>query len=106
MAPAKKEDQERARWWTGDVWKLIFILRDYRPDLKIQCLDCPPTGLVAVSNLDPGNRVLRDKYANIIQTYDPLTLSDTDMPAFIEKCSLFDSDALMSADAMADFFGK
>ena len=60
--------------WTGDVWKLLPILRQYRPDLRIDVLDCPPTGLVVVSGLDPGNRVLFDAYDDIVDAWRDVTL--------------------------------
>jgi hypothetical protein len=56
--------------WTGDVWKLIPILQTWRPDLKLTVLDCAPTGLVLVSNLDPANRVLFDDYDAILRRFD------------------------------------
>ena len=57
---------EHGRAWTGDVWKLIPVLRRYRPDLRIVCLDCPPTGLVLVTDLDPSNTTLHDAYDAIV----------------------------------------
>ncbi len=54
-------------WWTGDVWRLIPILKKYRPDLSISCLDCQPTGLVLVTNLDPASTVLQGNYKEICQ---------------------------------------
>jgi hypothetical protein len=39
--------------WTGDVWKLYPILRQYRPDLKIVLVDTAPTGTMVITNLDP-----------------------------------------------------
>jgi hypothetical protein len=39
--------------WTGDVWKLYPILRQYRPDLKIALVDTAPTGTMVITNLDP-----------------------------------------------------
>ncbi len=63
--------------WTGDVWKLIPILQQWRPDLTITVLDCQPTGLVCISGLDPENRVLRENYDRIVADY-----SDTDIKAF------------------------
>lgn len=60
--------------WTGDVWKLIPILRDYRPDLTIRVLDAAPTGLVLVSGLDPQNRVLQENYDDIIARFSDLDL--------------------------------
>lgn len=55
--------------WTGDVWKLIPILKDYRPDLTVTVFDCAPTGLVVVSGLDPSNRVLQSRYDEIVVRY-------------------------------------
>ena len=56
-------------WWTGDVWKLLPILAKYRPDLEIVCTDCTPTGLVCISNLSPGNGVLRENYLSIVKEF-------------------------------------
>ncbi|MEZ5778786.1 MAG: hypothetical protein R3E44_10530 [Paracoccaceae bacterium] len=63
--------------WTGDVWKIIPILQEYRPDLKITVLDCPPTGLVLVSGLSPTNRVLERNYDEIVARY-----TDMDIDAY------------------------
>ncbi|ABS67796.1 conserved hypothetical protein [Xanthobacter versatilis] len=56
-------------WWTGDVWKVIAILRKFRPDLRIVCLDAAPTGLVFVSNLDPANTALSRDYCRIVDEF-------------------------------------
>ena len=63
--------------WTGDVWKLIPILQTWRTELTITVLDCQPTGLVAVSGLDPKNRVLSQNYDRIIADF-----SDMDIKQF------------------------
>ena len=55
--------------WTGDVWKLIPILQEYRPDLVVTVLDCAPTGLVLVGGLDPENTILRDRYDEIVARF-------------------------------------
>jgi hypothetical protein len=55
--------------WTGDVWKLIPILKEYRPDLTVTVYDCAPTGLVVVSGLDPSNRLLQTQYDAIVARY-------------------------------------
>ena len=54
------EDDEYRTWWTGDAWKVAFVLRRLRPDLEVVFLDCPPTGLVMITRLSPQNRVLAD----------------------------------------------
>jgi hypothetical protein len=56
-------------WWSGDVWKLIVCLKQYRPDLVISVVDCPPTGLGIVTNLDPTSTVLQDSYDELCEAF-------------------------------------
>lgn len=70
--------------WSGDVWKLLPILRQYRPDLEITVLDAPPTGLVLVHNLDPGSSVLADAYDDILKTFLNCDLEEFGLAAFNE----------------------
>ena len=55
--------------WTGDVWKLLPILQRWRPDLTLTMLNLRPTGLLCVSNLSPGNRVLQENYDAIVAEF-------------------------------------
>jgi hypothetical protein len=59
-------------WWTGDAWKLLPILAAYRPDLTLHAFDAAPAGLVAITGLDPGSRVLADRYDVIVSEYREL----------------------------------
>ncbi|QKC85271.1 class I SAM-dependent methyltransferase [Mesorhizobium sp. NZP2077] len=68
-----------ARWWTGDVWKVIPVLRSYRPDLSITMFDCPPTGLVSITNLDPASQALDSAYVEIV---DRFSSKDIDREAY------------------------
>jgi len=72
----------KTRAWTGDVWKVIPILREFRPDLEISLYDAAPTGLTIIRNLDPGNTVLRDRYDEIIAKYDAITDVTAHVAAF------------------------
>ncbi|MFN5997944.1 MAG: hypothetical protein ACK47C_21195 [Paracoccaceae bacterium] len=76
--------------WTGDVWKLIPILQEYRPDLTIQVLDCAPTGLVVVSNLDPKNKALTKAYDKILARYTDLTLAEYGVEKFYASFTYVD----------------
>lgn len=67
--PAIERTDDFKMMWTGDVWKLIPILRRYRPDLNVFLVDCPPTGLVCITGLDPDSRVLKDRYSEIVREY-------------------------------------
>jgi len=64
--PSPDGDPLYPDWWTGDVWKLLPVLKRYRPDLRISWLDCPPTALVAVAKLDRTNDTLRQHYYDIV----------------------------------------
>ncbi len=52
--------------WTGDVWRILFVLKRYRPDLSVMYLDCPPTGLVAVYNLNSKSDALQSVYQEAV----------------------------------------
>src|SRR5262245_20991235 len=56
-------------YWTGDVWKIIPILKAYRPDMEVQYVDCPPTGLVILTRLDPSSNVLAANYDTIVSEF-------------------------------------
>ena len=83
--------------WTGDVWKLIPILQEHRPDLKVQVFDCDSTGLVAVSNLDPSSRVLQDRYDDIVRHYLDVTLADFGVERFFSSFAHVDAAAEVAA---------
>jgi hypothetical protein len=40
--------------WMGDVYKAVIALKNFRPDLQIQCIeDIPPSGMAVIRNLNP-----------------------------------------------------
>ena len=55
--------------WSGDVYKLILCLREWRPDLNVTVIDTAPTGLAVITGLKPNDRTLEDNYAAIEQKY-------------------------------------
>lgn len=82
--------------WTGDVWKLIPILQKYRPDLDLTVYDCRPTGVVALSNLDPDSRVLSDNYDEIIKEFS-VDLETYGVKRFFDSFDYVDAGAEMEA---------
>lgn len=64
--PAQADRNRRTRAWTGDVWKLFAVLKEYRPDLLLQSLNAYPTGLLMITGLDSTNHVLRERYDEIV----------------------------------------
>ena len=73
--PHLRKDRAVAAWWTGDVWKVLHILREYRPELKIVPVDVVPTGSIAVTNLDPDSTRLQDAYDEIVARYMDMELT-------------------------------
>lgn len=61
---------------SGDVWKLLLALREFRPDLTVSTIEARPTGLGLVTGLDPTNRDLWDRYAEIMERIMPLEYTD------------------------------
>ncbi len=55
--------------WSGDVWRLILLLREQRPDLEVSVVDWPPTGVGVVRGLDPHSTLLADRYDELIEHY-------------------------------------
>lgn len=83
--------------WTGDVWRVLFALQLRRPDLHLRFLDCPPTGLVAVSNLNPSSTTLRDGYLAAVQEMTSLELDPERMAALWGMHSFLNTTALAAA---------
>ena len=91
FSPSARRDKELAGGWTGDVWRIVPLLRRERPDLRIQVLDCPPTGLVLVSNLDPQCRTLLrclDRLTGSLVGCEP---TEAEFWSFIESLTVTDS---------------
>lgn len=88
-------DKAITRSWSGDVWKMIPVLRRYRPDLDVKVLDCAPTGLVVVTNCDAGSSVLADNYDEILAEYLEMSLPDYGVERFVGELDLSSADAFL-----------
>lgn len=96
LYPMNAETSTRERnsdFWSGDVWKLILCLQEYRPDLKLEVLPCPPTGLGVITKLDENSSILHDNYDEILDKYVDLPFStlEKDQP---QKLLLVDTDSI------------
>lgn len=106
--PLDRETAERERrrsFWSGDVWRLIVLLKKYRPDLALHTIGTAPTGLALVRNLDPESRLLFERYEALRQEFLALDYGylDDDMP---RKLNLFPNEwtkirSLLGASAPA-----
>jgi hypothetical protein len=55
--------EQSTRFWSGDVWRLIVLLKRHRPDLEIHTLATPPTGLGMITRLSPASRFTDEQLA-------------------------------------------
>ena len=78
--PVQGERIRRSRYWTGDIWKIIPILRQWRPELVLAAVDTEPTGSLLVAGLDPGNDVLWNNFDTIIEA---AIEDESSVPTFI-----------------------
>jgi tetratricopeptide (TPR) repeat protein len=63
--PRDRRTAERERttlFWTGDVWKVVVLLKKVRPELAIHTIAAPPSGVCIIRNLDPASRTLEKNY--------------------------------------------
>jgi hypothetical protein len=103
--PGPASEADSMYFWTGDVWKLLPILQQYRPDLRLHVLDCPPTGLVAITRLDPESRVLADSYYDIVDQYAGSVIDENRLRSFWEELKLTDSRPLCTEpDRLTELF--
>ena len=92
--PLDRETAERDRrgtFWSGDIWRLIVLLKKYRPDLSVNTISTPPTGLGLVRNLDPGSRFLFELYDRLRDEFMALDYSYLDEDK-AERLNLFPND--------------
>jgi Methyltransferase domain len=56
-------------FWSGDIWRLVLLLREQRPDLVVRTIATPPTGLGIILNPDPTARALGERCDALVQEY-------------------------------------
>jgi hypothetical protein len=66
------------KFWSGDVWRLIVALKQYRPDLEIHTIATAPTGLGLIRRLDPTSTVLADNLDRIVAEFAALPYETLD----------------------------
>jgi glycosyltransferase involved in cell wall biosynthesis len=98
-------DASRHRdWWAGDVWKVVVILKKYRPDLKLCAFNAPETGIVAVTNLDPTSDILKRSYFDIVEEYGHLTLDEYGIEKYLHNLGIMDTSIMTDFASVAGLF--
>ena len=98
-----KERSAHPDWWAGDVWKVPSILRKFRPDLRIVMFNAAPTGLVAVTGLDPSSTLLRDRYFSLVEDNKDQTLAEHG-DVHYRSLNILDTRQYASFEALSTLF--
>jgi Methyltransferase domain len=67
--PVDEPSAERERktlFWSGDIWRVILLLKKYRPDLSVHTILTPPSGLGMVLNPNSRSTVLSERLEQIV----------------------------------------
>jgi len=62
--------ERKRKEWTGDVYKLIYILKKYRPDLDIEVFKVNLKGVAVITHLNKHSSELDNHYNKIIEDID------------------------------------
>ena len=81
VTPITAERDRKSIFWLGDTWKVVMILKELRPDLKIFTLPTFPSGLTLVTGLNPDEKLLQKNLEEIISRwmFVPLSAYFSDM---------------------------
>jgi hypothetical protein len=69
ILPVCANREHRTKFWVGNVWKVVSILRQYRPELRVKLIATAPSGLCVVRGLNPESRVLASALDAIIERF-------------------------------------
>lgn len=91
-------------YWAGDCWRVILMLKKYRPDIELHVMDSHPTGLVFLTNLDAASTVLQDNYADIVKEMKLLQLAEIGLRAYAESLPVRATADYVGADNLSKRF--
>ena len=66
---ATQSRMHETRFYTGDVWKMVLCVREYRPGLGIFTIATPWTGLTVITGLESSSRELAERYDEAVARY-------------------------------------
>jgi len=99
MLPRNDAEASRDRTtsaWAGDVFKVLPVLAENRPDLIVLPIDTSPTGVAVVLGADASSDILRERHEALARTWatpDPQVVP----PAIIRREGAYDPHGLLAS---------
>ena len=90
--------------WTGDVWKVVAILKEQRPDLKIFSFDAAPTGVVLITGLNPSSNHLGSGYFDIVEKWKSVDLNNYGFGHMIELMEVRSTSSIVAREDFSRHF--
>ncbi len=86
----------RKDWWTGDVWRTALLLKRRCPDLKMLAFNAAPTGLVAITNLNPRRDDISQNYYRHVSEMLTWNLEDITIKALFDELGMVSTSSCLS----------
>ena len=99
MLPRNVDEAARDRHtgdWAGDVFKMIGILRERRPDLVVLPVNTAPERGLVITALDPSSTVLRDSYEELLPQLESADPQDVPEEIRVRSASVSAKSVLAS----------
>lgn len=77
---ALSSSQPHPRFWCGDGWKCILILRELCPDISLCTLPSHPAGLTLVRGIDRLGSITKEQFEEVAAKYDTMKPSEIPDP--------------------------
>ena len=90
--------------WTGDVWKVVPILKAFRKDLQMHCFDAGPTGLVCCTNLNPVDCTLDERAGEIWAEWRDVELEGYGLDRLVALANIIWTEKVRTAEMMRKYF--
>ena len=91
-------------FWAGDVWKAAALIVRYRPDLRVYAFNTPPTGLIAITNLDPTSTLLSDHYFTLVHEAGTTLDNPAEMLNFFSRLDMRPAEDYNVAERLSELF--
>lgn len=91
VVPETAQRDRSTRFWVGDTWKVMLILKKFRLDLKIFTIPTYPSGLGVITGLNPDSNALWNDFELICSQAMEFEL-DTFQPKIDDHLNLVEND--------------